>query len=520
MKRKMYMAWARVSSREQEQEGFSLDVQENGFLDWGKRKNAIVHPIFKASETATKTEVRKKFKEMIRFAKKHAHEYDGILFYKIDRAARNLKDFVELEELESRYDLPFIAITQPVENTPTGRMLRRTLATMAAFQTEQQSLDVRDGIARRVAEGWFPSTPPFGYRNRRIDKRSYVETHPQNGNKVRRIFDLRANQNYTITEIVEKLFDDGLFYSESKPKFSESKIGSMLHDKSYLGYIFFRGAWYPGQHEPLVDQLTWDQVRVSFNEQTYRSHELVYGSRLIRCGHCGHIVSGEEKFKETKKGLKPYIYYRCSRYRTAGHPQVRLTERELDRQLQEMFDSVGDMSDQSRSLVQMVARSILETRFEDEKVQVSESKRLLSLLETQRQKLLSGDRLAKGTHIGGEIGAESGPAVAHSAWCSFFRSCISGGKDAHGGTLRTHSAGSSRWDEHSGDGPAVRALAQDDSQGAQKLRRTAAVSAAGAAVGSQAGGFSRGDLGDAPGGPDGSAEAASHADADFRAAAG
>lgn len=389
MKRKMYMAWARVSSREQEQEGFSLDVQENGFLDWGKRKNAIVHPIFKASETATKTEVRKKFKEMIRFAKKHAHEYDGILFYKIDRAARNLKDFVELEELESRYDLPFIAITQPVENTPTGRMLRRTLATMAAFQTEQQSLDVRDGIARRVAEGWFPSTPPFGYRNRRIDKRSYVETHPQNGNKVRRIFDLRANQNYTITEIVEKLFDDGLFYSESKPKFSESKIGSMLHDKSYLGYIFFRGAWYPGQHEPLVDQLTWDQVRVSFNEQTYRSHELVYGSRLIRCGHCGHIVSGEEKFKETKKGLKPYIYYRCSRYRTAGHPQVRLTERELDRQLQEMFDSVGDMSDQSRSLVQMVARSILETRFEDEKVQVSESKRLLSLLETQRQKLLS-----------------------------------------------------------------------------------------------------------------------------------
>ena len=294
-----------------------------------------------------------------------------------------------LEEIEAQYGLPFIAITQPVQNTPTGRMVRRTLATVAAFQTEQQSLDVRDGIARRVAEGWFPSTPPFGYRNRRIDKRSYVETHPQNGNKVRRIFDLRANHNYTITEIVEKLFEDGLFYSESKPKFSESKIGSMLHDKSYLGYIFFRGAWYPGQHEPLVDQLTWDQVRVSFNEQTYRSHELVYGSRLIRCGHCGHIVSGEEKFKETRKGLKPYIYYRCSRYRTAGHPQVRLTERELDRQLQEMFDSVGDMSDESRNLVQMVARSILETRFEDEKVQVSESKRLLSLLETQRQKLLS-----------------------------------------------------------------------------------------------------------------------------------
>ncbi len=389
MTRKKYMAWARVSSREQKDEGFSLDVQLDAFEDFARREKAVLQKTFEVAETGTKTEERNQFREMIAYAKKHAHELDGILFYKIDRAARNLKDFMLLEEIEAQYGLPFIAITQPVQNTPTGRMVRRTLATVAAFQTGQQSLDVRDGIARRVAEGWFPSTPPFGYRNRRIDKRSYVETHPQNGNKVRRIFDLRANQNYTITEIVEKLFEDGLFYSESKPKFSESKIGSMLHDKSYLGFIYFRGAWYPGQHEPLVDQLTWDQVRVSFNEQTYRSHELVYGSRLIRCGYCGHIVSGEEKFKETKKGLKPYIYYRCSRYRTAGHPQVRLTERELDRQLQEMFDSVGDMSDESRSLIQMVARSILETRFEDEKVQVSESKRLLSLLETQRQKLLS-----------------------------------------------------------------------------------------------------------------------------------
>ncbi|MCM2371074.1 hypothetical protein [Aporhodopirellula aestuarii] len=62
-----------------------------------------------------------------------------------------------------------------------------------AFTTEQQSLDVLDGINRRVAKGWFPSRPPFGYSNRRVNKRSIIETHPQNSNKVRWIFDLRAN---------------------------------------------------------------------------------------------------------------------------------------------------------------------------------------------------------------------------------------------------------------------------------------------------------------------------------------
>lgn len=386
---KKYMAWARVSSREQEQEGFSLEVQENGFLEFGRREKAIVDPIFRVAETATKTAERRMFKEMISFAKRNADKYDGILFYKIDRAARNLKDFVELEELESKHGLPFIAITQPVQNTPTGKMVRRTLATMAAFQTEQQSLDVREGIARRVAEGWFPSNPPYGYRTVRPDKRSFVEVHPQNHTKVRRIFDLRANQNLTVPEIMDRLFDDGLFYTESKPMFSESKVNAILHDRSYLGFIFFRGDWHPGRHEPLVDQMTWDRVRVSFDEQNYRTHELVYASRLIQCGHCGHVVTGEPKFKETKKGTKEYIYYRCSRYCSAGHPRIRLTEKELDEQLCEMLAPLGNLSDEVAGYVQMVARSILEARYQDETLQLSESKRLLSLLETQRAKLLS-----------------------------------------------------------------------------------------------------------------------------------
>lgn len=387
--RKKYIAWARVSSREQRDEGFSLDVQLDAFEDYVHREKAIIQQTFKVAETGTKTEERNEFRAMVAYAKKHAHELDGILFYKIDRAARNLKDFMLLEEIEAQYGLPFIAITQPVQNTPTGRMVRRTLATVAAFQTEQQSLDVRDGIGRRVAEGWFPSNPPFGYRTRRIHKRSIVETHPQNGGKVRRIFDLRATNGLTVTEIMDRMFEEGLFYSESKPKFSESKVNSILHDKSYLGFIRFRGAWYPGQHESLIDQVTWDQVRVSFDEQNYRSHELVYASRLIRCGHCGHIVTGEEKFKETKKGVKPYVYYRCSRYRTMGHPRIRLTEKELDEQMQAILVEYGNLPEDDRIMVKMVAQSILETQFEDEKIQVSESKRLLSLLETQRDKLLN-----------------------------------------------------------------------------------------------------------------------------------
>lgn len=387
--KKKYMAWARVSGREQEREGFSLDVQIDGFKEFGRREKADIDPIFRIAETATRADERKEFKKMIRFAKQHAHEYDGILFYKIDRAARNLKDFVDLEELESEWGLPFIAITQPVQNTPTGRMMRRTLANMASFQTEQQSLDVREGIARRVTEGWFPSNPPFGYCTVRRDKRSYVVTNLKNSPKVNRIFELRAIERLTLDEIVERLFEDGLFYSDSKPRFSKTKVSDILHDKSYLGFIWFREQWFPGKHEPIVDQTTWDLVRISFDEQCHRTHELVYASQLIRCGHCGHVITGEEKLKPTKSGIKPYVYYRCSRYRTPGHPRVRLTEGELDAQLQEMLGPLQRSSDGVLGWVRLVARSILETRCVDDGIQVSETKRLLSMIASQREELLN-----------------------------------------------------------------------------------------------------------------------------------
>ena len=97
----------------------------------------------------------------------------------MDRAARNLFDYVELERLESDYGVPFISVSQPTENTPAGRMQRRMLANMASFYTEQQSLDVRDGLKRRVESGLFASRSPYGYRNYRKDGRGLVEIDPR-----------------------------------------------------------------------------------------------------------------------------------------------------------------------------------------------------------------------------------------------------------------------------------------------------------------------------------------------------
>ena len=167
-KKKRFIALARVSSREQEREGFSLDIQVDALNAYAERQNGTIIKLWRIAETASKTDERKTFKELIAYAKKHAIELDGILFYKVDRAARNLFDYVELERLESEFDVPFFSVTQPTENTPAGRMQRRMLASMASFYTEQQSIDVKGGVKRRVEECLFPQKAPYGYRNIRV----------------------------------------------------------------------------------------------------------------------------------------------------------------------------------------------------------------------------------------------------------------------------------------------------------------------------------------------------------------
>jgi hypothetical protein len=245
-----------------------------------------------------------------------------------------------------------------------------------------------------VKQGWFPNRCPYGYRNVRVHGRAVVEVHPENGSKVRRAFELRAYEVLLVEQIIERLYSEGLFYTPSKPRFPVSKMHAILGDMSYLGYVRFRGQWLPGLHEPLVDQTTWDLVRHSFGERRYRSHELVYGSELIRCGHCGHPVTGEQKEKPTKAGPKTYIYYRCARYQRPGHPRIRLRESEIDGQIKGLM---ADFRVQTPEVEHWMVRVALE-RLRHEKasseVRTEEVKRQLSLIEGQRDELLNL-RLAK-----------------------------------------------------------------------------------------------------------------------------
>lgn len=335
---KRYVALARASSREQEREGFSLAVQEDALKRYAQQTGGIIIRLFSVAETASKKAERKTFREMLAFAKENASDLAGLLFYKIDRAARNLFDYVELERLESEHGVPFISVSQPTDNNPAGKMMRRTLASMAAFYTDQQSVDVREGHARRVQEGWFLGKAPYGYRNIRKDGRGLVEIDPEAADNVRRMFHLFAYEPLTLDALVEKLNSEGKRWRPKIAKFPRSSVHNILLDRAYIGELEYKGQWYPGKHEPLIDRSTWNRVQSLLGGKTYKAHEMTYAGSLIRCGHCGNVITGEHVTKPSTG--KVYYYYRCSVSRLGDHPRIRVTERDLDKQILAVFRSI------------------------------------------------------------------------------------------------------------------------------------------------------------------------------------
>ena len=397
MTKNRFLALARVSSREQEREGFSLDIQEDALKREAERRHGTIIKLWRIAETASKKDERTTFKELVAFATKHAADLDGILFYKIDRAARNLFDYVELERLESEYHVPFFSVTQPTENTPAGRMQRRMLASMASYYTEQQSLDVREGVKRRVECGLFPQKAAFGYRNIRVDKRGLVEVHPLNGPKVRRIFGLFAAERLTLEELRQRLHDDGVFYSDSRPFFPIATLYAILRSRAYLGEIWYHERWFPGTHEPLVDQLTWDRVQRSLSNKVRQTHVLTFAGGLIRCRHCGHVVTGEQVVK--KATGKPYFYYRCSVYNAPGHPRVRVSEKFLNHSFLSIFDRLTITSDEQAAWLRRQVQRHTADQVESGSKRATEKTRQLSLTIQRRKELLD-------MRLSGEIGAD------------------------------------------------------------------------------------------------------------------
>ena len=94
--------WARVSTREQSEEGYSLDAQVKLLRDYALSNNLKVVKEFVTPESASSSQERKQFQKMIEYLKDH-NNIKHLLCEKTDRLTRNFQDASTLDDCPTSF---------------------------------------------------------------------------------------------------------------------------------------------------------------------------------------------------------------------------------------------------------------------------------------------------------------------------------------------------------------------------------------------------------------------------------
>ena len=256
---------------------------------------------FEERETAAK-KGRPIWNEMLKLLRKGTAQ--GVVIHKIDRSARNLKDWADLGDcIDEGIEVHFANEGLDL-NSRGGRLSADIQAVVAADYIRNLREEAKKGIYGRLKQGFYPARAPIGYQDNGAAKPKTID--PVKGLFVRRAFELYATTKFSIPTLQDELFRMGL-RNHAGGKVTRAGVSVMLNNPFYIGLIRIKRTkqMFQGNQEPLISKHLFDRVHDilegRFNTRT-KVHEFPF-RRLIKCTGCGYSLIGE-----LKKGR---VYYRC-----------------------------------------------------------------------------------------------------------------------------------------------------------------------------------------------------------------
>ncbi|MEW8089538.1 MAG: recombinase family protein [Candidatus Thiodiazotropha endolucinida] len=293
--------YTRVSTTKQGTEGVSLQEQKAAIERYAQAQNLTIIDWFTEQQTAAKRG-RPVFSRMLRQLR--AGKADGVVIHKIDRSARNLKDWADLGELiDSGITVHFAHETLDLHSRG-GRLSADIQAVIAADYIRNLREETRKGIYGRLKQGLYPLPAPIGYLDR--GKGQPKEVDPDKAPLVKQLFLLYATGKYSLAALVVEAKRLGLF-SRTGGAISKNGLSVMLNNSFYMGMIRLKstGELFSGIHEPIISKALFDQVQDVLAGKHLKGtgkHTHLY-RRMILCAYCNRSLVGE-----IQKGR---VYYRC-----------------------------------------------------------------------------------------------------------------------------------------------------------------------------------------------------------------
>jgi site-specific DNA recombinase len=308
--RKQAVVYARVSSKEQEKEGYSIPAQLKLLKDYAAAQGFAIGQEYVDVETAKQTG-RTAFGEMVAFLKGHP-VVRVMLVEKTDRLYRNLKDWVTVDELDVEIHFPKEGVVLSRESRSSEKFMHGIKVLMAKNYIDNLSEETRKGMQEKAEQGMWPTMAPLGYLNvAGPDSKRIIVTDPDVAPIVSKLFEWYATGHCSLREAARKARDVGLVYRKSGAKVPMSAVHSILRNRLYTGWFEWNGKLIKGKHEALVSVELWERVQGVLNGRFAKKHRRMKHdfafSGLITCAQCGCSVVGEIKKQR-------YVYYHCTGY--------------------------------------------------------------------------------------------------------------------------------------------------------------------------------------------------------------
>jgi len=161
---KRVAVYARVSSERQDTD-LSISAQFRALRDYAARNEQVVVKEFVDEAESGRSIDRPGFKQMISAARQKPAPFEAILVWKLSRFARNREDSIIYKSLLRKHGIQVISINEPVEDTPSGRLLEGIIEVIDEFYSANLSQDVVRGMRESVSRGFYPGgRVPFGYQ--------------------------------------------------------------------------------------------------------------------------------------------------------------------------------------------------------------------------------------------------------------------------------------------------------------------------------------------------------------------
>jgi len=387
---------ARVSSKSQEDEGYSLDSQQKLLQGYCEQRSLKVMRVFKITETASKEQSRKVFHELLRYLNKEGVYHLAV--EKTDRLTRNFKDAVAIDEwLDKDPARRLHAVKESLivhkEAKSDVKFMWNIHVSVAKKYTDNLREEAMKGWAEKLAQGWLPAPPPPGYMTAAVSGKKIHVPNPETKPIIQKMFRLYLQPNQSSLTITEEMRLIGLRTKLGRP-YSKSYVYKMLTNPFYIGINRHNGKEYPGAQEQIISKATFDQVQTKLFRKIragrYRKHNPMLKG-IVMCGICNKHVTWQ---------LQKGRYYGACQRKLEGCKGNKLLREDRIEEL--VVDMLKSLVSPKPEIIEWVAAAMKESHKSD----ADTNKKLAASIELQLNRLHTMNNNLYDDKLAGEISTD------------------------------------------------------------------------------------------------------------------